>query len=536
MTRAAIYARYSSDRQSETSIEDQQRLCADRAARDGLAIVATWADLEVSASIPMSMRTAGREMLAAVAAGEVDVVLIEALDRCWRDIVDQERTLRRVEALGVRVVGVSDGYDSRSESRELTRGVRGLVNQQYLRDLAAKTHRGLAGQFARGHHTGGLAYGYRTILDGDAGHRLEIDPAAADIVREIYTRTAAGESARAIVHDLNARGVPPPRKTRSRAAGWCVSALAGARNKGTGILNNATYTGRITWNRSRWLRDPDTGRRIRRERPPEEWRTADRPDLRIIEQSLWERVAERLRAPRPTAGRGRHAAPSTLFGGLLRCGTCGAPMVAIDARRYGCSVARDRGAALCAGTTAPRADTDRRLLASVRDEIAGPEAIAHVRARLRTLITAATRDDPARTRTERLRALGEQIRHLVDALAAAGPSLALTERLRALETERHQIEHTPTRAPADIDVDQLVAAYRAAIMDLHAATATDLPRARDLLGGIFGPIRIEQDVEGATWAAWADTAGRLLVAATGGPLLEGVAGTCYSAEKRIRIR
>jgi DNA invertase Pin-like site-specific DNA recombinase len=48
MTQAAIYARYSSDRQSDASIEDQARLCEERAIRDGFAIVETYADRAVS--------------------------------------------------------------------------------------------------------------------------------------------------------------------------------------------------------------------------------------------------------------------------------------------------------------------------------------------------------------------------------------------------------------------------------------------------------------------------------------------------------
>ena len=151
--RAAIYARYSSENQRETSITDQTRICSDRAEREGWTIVATFGDKEVSAATPMRNRPGGRAMLE-TAGNAFDVLIIEALDRCWRDSVDQERTLRELEYRGLRVIGAADGYDSGHEDRELQRGVRGLLNQQYLRDLAKKTHRGQAGQVLRGFHAG----------------------------------------------------------------------------------------------------------------------------------------------------------------------------------------------------------------------------------------------------------------------------------------------------------------------------------------------------------------------------------------------
>jgi hypothetical protein len=65
------------------------------------------------------------------------------------------------------------------------------------------------------------------------GHRLEIDDAQADIVRDIFARYAAGESCQRIAADLNARATRGP-----RGGTWCVSALYGSPAKGAGVLNN----------------------------------------------------------------------------------------------------------------------------------------------------------------------------------------------------------------------------------------------------------------------------------------------------------
>ena len=107
--RVVTYARYSSDNQRETSIEDQFRLNDARAVREGWPKAERFSDAEVSAGTPTLLRPGGKSLMEAIRTGQVDVLLIEALDRCWRDIVDQERTIREMERRGVRIVGVSDG-------------------------------------------------------------------------------------------------------------------------------------------------------------------------------------------------------------------------------------------------------------------------------------------------------------------------------------------------------------------------------------------------------------------------------------------
>ncbi len=65
-------------------------------------------------------------------------------------------------------------------------------------------------------------------------------------------RTAPPESS--YVAKLNAKGVPAP-----RGDSWAVSALYGNPLKGAGVVNNQLYAGTYVWNRSQWIKDPDTG-------------------------------------------------------------------------------------------------------------------------------------------------------------------------------------------------------------------------------------------------------------------------------------
>ena len=62
--------------------------------------------------------------------------------------------------------------------------------------------------------------------------------------------------------------------------------------RGSGILMNAFYDGRLVWNRVSMHKDPDTGRRVSRANPESEWITTPVPHLRIVEPELFAKVQE----------------------------------------------------------------------------------------------------------------------------------------------------------------------------------------------------------------------------------------------------
>lgn len=532
--RAALYARYSSDRQRETSIADQLRGCRERAAREGWPVVAEHRDEAVSASTPVALRPGGKGLLADALAGRWEVLLIEGLDRLSREVGEQEAIVKRLEHRGIRIVGTSDGYDSQAGGRKVMRIARGLVNELYLDDLRAKTHRGLAGQFERGLHVGGVSYGYRSE-EVPGGRRLAVDEPRAEIVREIFGRFAAGETTRAIVHSLNARGVPGP-----RGGAWAISALHVSHSRQLGLLHNTLYIGREIWNRRQWIKDPDTGKRRYVERPENEWRTREAPELRIVEQATWEAVQRRIAAGHGRARRGKGATPKTLLAGLLRCAACGGPMMAIDARRYGCAAAKDRGPAVCADrTTVGRQDVERRLLADLRADLLSPAALASMQRAVRQAIAARQRaaGSGEAAAQARLQALEGEIARLADAVAQLGLSEALRTRLASAEDERAtlraQLAQTPARAPA-LDLDGLTARWRRMVLDLGGVLAgDDRERARGLLADILGPVTIGTDAAtGDVYADLDEPAERLLVQAVGAPL-GVVAGARNTSRRRV---
>lgn len=102
-----------------------------------------------------------------------------------------------------------------------------------------------------------------------------IDPVRAESMRRIYREYAEGTSPCEIAASLNRDCEPPPRDST-----WAMTAIYGKKKHGIGILSNSKYIGRQMRNRSRWIKHPYTGLRIRQERPESEWITPTNPSWR----------------------------------------------------------------------------------------------------------------------------------------------------------------------------------------------------------------------------------------------------------------
>ena len=209
---------------------------------------------------------------------------------------------KQLSFAGIMLVTISEG-----EISELHVGLKGTMNALYLKDLAQKTRRGLEGRVRAGRSGGGNAYGYDVVREVDAqgepvrGGRC-INEAEAAIVRRIFTEFAVGASPTAIARKLNAETIPGP---RGRA--WGDSTIRGHALRRTGILHNDLYVGRLVWNKQRYVKDPVTSKRLARRNPETEWVVQDLPELRIVDDVLWDRVQARLGDIREVAPRSEGA-------------------------------------------------------------------------------------------------------------------------------------------------------------------------------------------------------------------------------------
>ena len=151
--------------------------------------------------------------------------------------------------------------------------------------------------------------------------------------------------------------------------------------RGTGLLNNALYVGRLEWNRCSYVKNPRTGRRVARPNPSEQWEVAVVPELRIVDDELWERVKARQAALSFEVGRddtgnalNRAHRRKFLLSGLLTCGVCGGGYTVMDKDRYGCSTHRSKGT--CGNDrTITRQEIEARVLGGLKERLLAPALV-----------------------------------------------------------------------------------------------------------------------------------------------------------------
>jgi site-specific DNA recombinase len=471
MSAAAIYARYSSDLQREASIEDQNRICRERAAQEGWPVYQCYSDRGISGA--SLMRPGIQKLLQDAQAGRFGIVVTESLDRLSRDQEDIAHIFKRITFAGGRIVTVSEG-----EINELHIGLKGTMGALYLKDLADKTRRGLRGRVEAGKSGGGNSYGYDVVRGlGPDGQKLtgerRINVQQAAVVRRIFEDYADGVSPRAIAKRLNVEGVPGP-----SGGTWGPSTIHGNRQRGTGILNNELYMGRLVWNRLRYVKDPETGRRVSRLNPDSGWIVQDVAALRIIDQALWESVKTRQGALE--AGRGSGGAPGYwdrrrpryLFTGLMRCAACGGGIVNFNKVYIGCANARNKGT--CDNkATMRRDDLEAAVLDGLQHRLMEPartrifcEEYARAMNRLHAQHNAHREADvDALRRTER------DLARLVQALLDGVPASAVREKMAELEARSDALRgHLAASEDAGIRLHPNMAGYyRSQVADLRTA-------------------------------------------------------------------
>lgn len=360
--KVAVYARFSSDNQKDTSIDDQVRMCRDFIQRnDGIM-----ADNKVLTDHAISGQSLSRggfdALLKLVERRAVDVVVTESGDRLSRDLGDSDRLWKLCAFNQVRLICVSDGIDSAHEGARMAFRFKAVMADEYLVDLGKKTLRGLRGAARRGHCTGGLPYGYKSepIWNGGRepeGFKIEIDTEKAAVVVRIFQLYEAGHSLLSIAGILNKEGVTPPRfgtNSKKRASKfWRKTTLRE-------LIRNEAYIGTWTFGVKAWRKDPTTRTRKYIRRSVDEVQRDERPHLRIVPQELWEGVRERRELVAANyAGKGGAPGRRTAhpFSGILHCSLCGNRMVDTGggaSRHYRCAGAINGG--VCANRQAVRED------------------------------------------------------------------------------------------------------------------------------------------------------------------------------------
>lgn len=195
---AVIYARFSSSKQREASIEDQLRVCKEWCAREGYEVVGEYCDYALSGRT--DNRPQFQEMIHN--AGESDIVLVYMMDRFSRDPFDAPIYKRELSKKGVKLVSALESIPDSPE---------GIIYEKLLEGLAAcesaktaeRTKRGMKGNALKCMTNGVRKFGYKEDENGC----FAIDETEAQYVREAFSRRLKHEPIYRIASDSAKRGI-----------------------------------------------------------------------------------------------------------------------------------------------------------------------------------------------------------------------------------------------------------------------------------------------------------------------------------------
>ncbi len=555
--RVAIYARYSSDNQREASIADQLRMCRLRAEKEGWTVVEEYSDHAISGS-SMIQRSGLQALILDSSRGRFDLILAEALDRISRDQEDIAGIYKRMRYADVKMFTLSEG-----EISELHVGLKGTMNALFLKDLADKTRRGQRGRVEAGKSGGGNSYGYDVVKKFDSngeavrGDRT-VNQIQAEVIRRIFRDYAAGKSAKRIAVELNQDRIEAP-----SGGDWGFSTINGNQKRGNGILNNEMYIGKLVWNRQRFIKDPDTGKRQARPNPESEWVIQDAPELRIVEDDLWSAVKGRQKTVKhatrdegdPTENHFRdRRRPKYLLSGLTKCGCCGGGYSMISAHLVGCSTRRNKGT--CDNDMNIRRDAlEERVLNALRHNLMKPELFQEfcdefTREMNKLRMEGRASIDAAEAEIKKIDRELDKLMKLIMASGSDDAPTRMMKQMKDLEVRQKQLQAQVAEAeePPPLLHPNMAHHYRTQVEELYAALQEDCEARRmsaaDVLRSLVKEIVLTPDAESGELQieVHGDLAGILTIAlerkkpadGAGGSQVEMVAGTCSNQKLRTQ--
>ena len=287
-TNVALYLRFSSERQTEQSIEGQLRDCVDYCKREGLRIVAIYVDRATSAHKNIEKRVNFQRMITDSATRFFSAVVVWKLDRFARNRKDSALSKLALQKNGVRVLSAKENVNSDAPENIILEAVLEGMAEFYSADLSQKITRGMRESALKGKHiAGSVPLGYKKDREG----RLEIDPVTAPIVQDAFNKYAAGWTTADICRDFNAKGY------RTRTGGEFN------RSSFKNIFRNEKYIGIYQY------KDIVMDDVI----PP------------LVSRELFDEVQKRLEKNGESPARGK-AKVDYLLAGKVFCGHCGSPM------------------------------------------------------------------------------------------------------------------------------------------------------------------------------------------------------------------
>lgn len=199
ISNAVIYARYSSEKQTENSIDGQLRECKKYCDFHGYNIINEYIDRAASGTT--DNRPEFQRMIEDSAKQQFAYVIVYRFDRFARNRFDSAIYKKKLEQNGVRVLSVSENIGDGDEGIILE-SIYEAMDEAYSRRLSRITKRGMRETALKGLWTGGIVpLGYKV-----ENRRLVIESREAAAVRLIFERYVQGKTKKQIADELNAAG------------------------------------------------------------------------------------------------------------------------------------------------------------------------------------------------------------------------------------------------------------------------------------------------------------------------------------------
>ena len=414
MKTCVIYARYSSNNQTEQSIEGQIRVCREYAQRNNLAVAGTYIDRALTGT--NDNREQFQKMLKDSDKKAWDYVLCYKLDRFSRNKYEMAIHRKHLKDNGVKILSAMENIPDSPEGILLESLLEGM-NQYYSEELSQKTKRGLRETRIKGNYMGGpINYGY-SIKHENIGDQIAakvvINETEAPILLHIFEAYAAGNRIPDIVRELDDKGI------KNRGNPFTVNSIYF-------MLQQEKYTGVYNFN----------GETFTHIYPA------------IIPKELFQIVRKRIDKNKT----GKHVIGVDYFlMGKCYCGYCGKQLRSAAGtttdgtilRYYRCPYSKKD--VNCHNKSVRKEVLEQIVIDALTNEITKPENIALITDNVFALYTAKFTDDSDLHRYEKeLAATDKAIKNILTAIEEGIFTPSTKQRLTELEEKKVRLEQAVT--------------------------------------------------------------------------------------------
>lgn len=402
MKKAVIYARYSSDSQTEQSIDGQLRVCNDYARNNDIVILDTYIDRAMTGT--NDNRPDFQKMIKDSSKKEWEYVLVYKFDRFSRNKYETAMHKKTLKDNGVKVISAMEYIPDSPEAIILESMLEGYA-EYYSAELSQKVRRGMNETRRKGNFTGGIIiYGYKV-----ENHKVVIDEEKAEVIRFIFEQYANDVYVKDIIKALTEKGIFNKGKPF-------------AKNTIYNILKNEKYAGIYRYKDEIF----------------------DNIYPAIVPQEIYQKVRKKTDSNKYGT---RSVEVVYLLRHKIKCGYCGSPISAEcgtakngETKRYYKCLGRKHNNG-CKKTMVRKEVLEQYVIDNVIAEMSKPEIVNYITDKLLELQELNSESNATlKQLVKEQRQTENAINNIMTAIENGGTSNTAMKRLRELESQKEELE------------------------------------------------------------------------------------------------